>query len=260
MISSLTGIARRMFARPADPARIPAPARRRGRNRIGTLAVIGLLIAIGAAGPAARGQQPSATGVVEGQVTYQSDPKRPWRYARYYIRDRRAGQLAEAVVALRGRSLRQPPAEAATTVIDQKNFQFVPETVAINTGDSVKFTNSDAGTHNVRSNSPLADFNANMPQGGEFTYRFERAGGTRQPVQIGCVYHGAMRAWVFVFDHPFHALTGADGRFRLEGVPLGEHRLEMRHAAGELVWRGTVAVQAGRTTQVEIRVSPDNKP
>ena len=41
-------------------------------------------------------------------------------------------------------------AEPATTVIDQKDFRFIPETVAIRAGDSVKFTNSDPQLHNVR--------------------------------------------------------------------------------------------------------------
>ena len=68
----------------------------------------------------------SATaGTVEGSITYRADAKRPWRYARYYVKQAQTGKLAEAVVALRGKGLKSTESTApAKTVIDQKNFQF----------------------------------------------------------------------------------------------------------------------------------------
>jgi plastocyanin len=203
--------------------------------------------------------QPASCSI-EGLITYQADEKRPWRYARYYVKPGRKGELAEAVVALRGRGLKsgnaEPPAKA---VIDQKNFQFTPETVAVRTGDSVTFTNSDPATHNVQSAGDLAAFNATMPGGGSYTVRLERAGGVREPLIVGCVFHSAMRAWVFVFDHPYYHVTAADGRYRLTGVPPGEYELELSHPAGELRWRQHVQVQAGQALHVDIRLSPDDK-
>jgi plastocyanin len=200
-------------------------------------------------------------GIIEGTVTYRADAERPWRYGRYYIKQAKMGELAEAVVAIHSRKLAgtssQP--QAKTVSIDQKNFQFLPETTAIRAGDSIKFTNSDQATHNVRLSSDIASFNVTMPAGGSHTERFERAGGIRQPLQVGCVFHSAMQAWVFVFDHPYFQLTTADGRFRLEGVPPGQYDLEMVHPAGQLRWRQRVEVQAGATLRVDIAVSPDDK-
>ena len=144
-----------------------------------------------------------ASGTVEGSVIYHADSKRPWRYSRYYIKDAKSGELAEAVVALHGKGLSLPrDREPATVKIDQKNFQFLPETVAIRRGDSVTFTNSDQATHNVQSSGDLANFNVTIPAGGEgYAVRFDRAGGIRRPAEVGCVFHSNMRAWVFVFDH-----------------------------------------------------------
>lgn len=203
----------------------------------------------------------SRLATIEGTVIYQADPARPWRQGRYYIKDARKGQLAEAVVALSARGLgRDLKAEApATQVIDQKNFQFVPESVAIRAGDAVKFTNSDGATHNVHASEPIASFNINMPSDGEYEYRFEEAAGIGKPVRIGCVYHGSMRAWVFVFDHPYFQLTGGDGKFRLQDVPPGVYQLEMSHPAGQLRWKERIEVKAGETKRVAIRVSPDDK-
>ena len=75
-------------------------------------------------------------------------------------------------------------------------------------------------------------------------------------MEIGCVFHSNMRAWIFVFDHPFYAVTKGDGKFRLADVPAGEYELEMAHPAGGLRWRKAVTVKAGETLKVEVQVSP----
>ena len=176
------------------------------------------------------------------------------------MKDPRQGRLAEAVVALTGPGLQRPsvPSKEAA-VIDQKNFQFLPETVAIRAGQSIKFLNGDKELHNVNTLHLKHSFNVVMPSGGEHVEKFEHAGGIGRPYKIGCVYHSAMRSWVFVFDHPWFQVTEGDGRFRLSGVPSGKYKLEMMHPAGELRFSGSIEVEAGKTVQAEIRVSPDDK-
>jgi plastocyanin len=203
---------------------------------------------------------PPTTGTIVGTVSYQPDPERPWRYARHYIQWVTRGHLAEAVVALKGQGLstRTAKREPATVVMDQINYQFVPETVAVQAGDRVRFTNSDVTVHNVRTYDAPVPFNVNTPMGGDYVHAFDVAGGTRRPIRIGCSYHGQMRAWIFVFPHPFFQLTGPDGKFALQGIPPGEYELEMVHAAGNLRTSQKVTVRAGATVTVDFRVSPDN--
>lgn len=224
------------------------------------VAAAGWLLAPGIARADDRPVPTAATGTVEGTVTYRADVKRPWRYARYYVQRAKSGELAEAVVALKREGLRAvQPSPPESVTIDQKNFQFLPETVAIRRGDSVTFTNSDQTVHNVRSTSDLASFNVTMPLGGSGqTVRFDRSGGVRRPVEIGCVYHSSMRAWVFVFDHPFFAVTPADGRFRFGAVPAGKYDLELVHPAGALHWRQPIEVKPNEALRVEIHLTPDN--
>jgi plastocyanin len=201
----------------------------------------------------------SAAGTVEGIVTYRAVAARPWRYARSYGKNARSGELADAVVAIRGKGLQSAQAAAApaTTTIDQKDFAFQPELVAIRRGDSVTFTNSDSATHNVRASGEVANFNITMAAGGAGnTIQFDKAGGVRRPVEIGCVFHSNMKAWVFVFDHPFYAVTKADGKFTLENVPAGEYELEVVHPAGGLKWRKNVTVKAGEPATMSVEMSP----
>lgn len=203
----------------------------------------------------------ATTGTLRGKVIYQSDPKRPWRLGRYYIRNSRSGELAEAVVAISRSRMKAPEEthEPVSVTVDQKNFQFVPETVAIRVGDRIRFLNSDDHVHNVRTNHPRKAFNINMPAGVEHVETFDAASGIRQPFQIECVFHSAMRSWVYVFDHPWFAVTGADGAFTLEHVPAGEYRLEVAHAAGGMRASLAVTVEAGKTSELVVHLRSDSE-
>jgi plastocyanin len=202
-------------------------------------------------------RQDASTGAVEGVVTYAADAQRPWRLGRYYVKK---GALAEAVVALAGGDLKAAPAATpSTVVIDQKNYQFNPEAVAIRTGDRIRFTNSDEAVHNVRAVTLDYGFNESMAPGGENLQTFKVATGIEHPLKIGCVYHGAMRAWVFIFDHPRFKVTAADGAFRWEGLPPGTYTIDVAHPAGELRGSVSVTIKAGETAKAELRLSPDHR-
>jgi plastocyanin len=196
-------------------------------------------------------------GTVTGRVRYQADPARPWSLGRYYIN---GGVLAEAVVALEGAGLPAGPAvEPKTVWMDQKDFQFVPETLVLRAGDSVRFTNSDEALHNVLSYQGASPFNVNLPHGKEHVQPFPSGKGLEQPIQLSCVFHGAMRGWVFVFPHPYYAITAKDGKFRFENVPAGEYRLHVMHPAGELELARTVTVKPGEAVEIDLSVGPDQK-
>ncbi|GIW88994.1 MAG: hypothetical protein KatS3mg108_3318 [Isosphaeraceae bacterium] len=196
----------------------------------GWMAVAGALCLAGAIG--------SEGGVVRGRVVYDGPIPKPVAnpesgIPRAIVTVDGEGGLSEAVVWLDGvaETTERPQGPIPPAVMDQVDFAFVPHVLAVEAGREVEFRNSDLANHGVRAVSlePANEFQVTTPPGGTYRHRFVAS---RFPVAIGCPLHPAMAAWVFVFKHPFHAVTDESGRFRIEGVPPGRYRLEVRHPSG----------------------------
>lgn len=199
-------------------------------------------------------ETPNLTGVVR----YEADAARPWRYGRYYVSKTPEHTLAEALVCLRGRGLKglQPRERPAVVQVDQQDYRFIPETVAIREGDQIRFTNSDAALHNVNAVAGDEPLNVSLTQDGEHLHVFRRAGNSKKPIRIGCAFHSQMQAWIYVFDHPFFAVTGPDGRFAFDGVPPGEYDLEVIHPPGGLSMTRKIVVTEDQPQVVDLRLTP----
>jgi plastocyanin len=105
-------------------------------------------------------------------------------------------------------------------VMDQRNETFVPHVLAITTGTTVDFPNSDKFYHNVFSLSKIRPFDlGRYAAGNSRPVRFDRAG----IVRVFCDIHSHMNAYILVFGHPFFAMTDAEGRYRIENVPPGTY-------------------------------------
>ncbi len=104
--------------------------------------------------------------------------------------------------------------------MDQRNETFVPHVLAIITGTTVDFPNSDGFYHNVFSLSKTKTFDlGRYAAGNSRPVRFDRPG----IVRVFCDIHAHMNAYILVFGHPFFAMTDKDGRYRIENVPPGTY-------------------------------------
>ena len=110
--------------------------------------------------------------------------------------------------------------------MDQRNERFVPHVLAITTGTTVEFPNSDRIFHNVFSLSKPARFDlGRYPVGRSKSVRFDKPG----IVRVFCDIHSHMNAFILVFSHPYFALTDEDGRYRIEDVPAGTYNVVAWH-------------------------------
>jgi len=200
-----------------------------------------------------------ATPKITGSISYRADKSRRWRYARYYV-DRKTHRLSGSLVCLTGAGLKDaaPKHKPETIVVDQKELRFTPEATVLRAGDRIRFTNSDPGTHNVNSKRGLHPFDVTLAFGEEAVETFPRAGGARRPVVLGCSFHGSMRAWIYVFDHPWYGLTERDGQFDFSDVPPGRYRLQVVHPAGQLYKSRLVEIKPNEHLEIDVELSPDD--
>jgi plastocyanin len=112
--------------------------------------------------------------------------------------------------------------DPGNAVMDQRNETFVPHVLAITTGTTVAFPNSDRIYHNVFSLSKTRPFDlGRYAVGRSKSIRFDRPG----IVRVFCDIHSHMSAFILVFSHPFFSVTDAAGRYRIDDVPPGTYTL-----------------------------------
>jgi hypothetical protein len=77
-----------------------------------------------------------------------------------------------------------------------------------------------------------------------------------RPVRLSCDIHPWMAAWVYAFEHDQFAATDADGRFRIDRVPAGRHRVAVHQPGGGLQRDVGVEVRASEIARLDVRFTP----
>ncbi len=123
-----------------------------------------------------------------------------------------------------GRSYAPPDTHA---VMDQKDLVYRPHLLPILTGTTVDFPNSDVVRHSVFSTrkSTIVFNLGTYPPGVVKQIKFDQPGVTT----LLCNVHAEMVAYIVTLETPFYSLTDSKGKFVLEGVPVGTHKLVFWH-------------------------------
>ena len=74
------------------------------------------------------------------------------------------------------------------------------------------------------------------------------------PIKVHSNIHALATSYWLVVDHPYAALTAADGTFRIDDLPEGDHTLTVWHeTVGYVTKNLKVNVKAGNVTTVPLQ-------
>jgi len=177
----------------------------------------------------------------------------------------KAGALANVVVSVTDARLAGALPPTAGASVDQRGCRYLPHVQAVTVGTQLAVMNNDAILHNVhgndvKTNGPtMTVFNVAMPvKGQKLPVSLTKPGLIRLQCDAG---HSWMNAWIHVFDHPYYAVTDADGKFVIANVSAGEHVVELWHEPVDGQGPGTrttakVKVVDGKRVRLDLTLHP----
>lgn len=114
------------------------------------------------------------------------------------------------------------PAPAKSVEFDQKGCEFTPRVFGVQVEQEISAANSDKLLHNVKT----PEFNQAFPFGVKKTMKLSNEA---VMATIKCDVHPWMRAYAGVMNHPYFAVTKADGAFKIEGLVPGDYTVAVWH-------------------------------
>ena len=162
------------------------------------------------------------------------------------------GELANVFVYVsEGLKEKSYPLPEKAALMNQDRCMFEPRVQGIQVGQDFMMKNSDPLIHNVRSFSMRnRPFNvAQPPKTPDRKKVFKRK---ENEIMIQCDFHPWMKAYIFVMDHPYFAVTNAKGEYSIKGLPAGKYTLtawheELGEQEAEITVDASGAAKAGFT-------------
>lgn len=160
------------------------------------------------------------------------------------------GGLANVFIYMKKAPKDVPAPEGEAPVLDQQGCVFKPHAFICRVGQPIKVINSDPVAHNVRITAlSLTVNNILQPKDAEgIEVEYPRA--ERLPVRTQCDIHPWMEQWHLPVDHPWAAVTGADGSFEISNLPEGEWDFVIWHESVGYIER-SFEVKAAPNTLIE---------
>jgi hypothetical protein len=114
------------------------------------------------------------------------------------------------------------PAEIPAEKLWLSEKGFEPSALALHVGQPLDISTFGAGLHTVHAFAKTGEFFQAMPKPGTITKRFKAA---QVAIKIACELHPNEVATAYVFDHPYYAVSDAQGRAQIRALPKGEYML-----------------------------------
>lgn len=190
-----------------------------------------------------------------------------WRLLHDFVVGHQGG-LKDAIVLLEGVEAGKP-FEISVPLIEARDCMFQPFMTIVRNGHAVEVINMDPVMHDIQGyetsleagarvlfNSPL--IMNHQHRRGDIHATHDHAPGAslvgpiylnkgRRTFYMQCGFHAYMESWAMAVNNPYYALTDAEGKFSIAGIPPGTYQL--------VVWHP----QTGPGTTRTVVVQPDGK-
>ncbi len=142
--------------------------------------------------------------------------------------------VANAIVSLEHIAEGKKWTTSPPQVLDQRTCEYKPHVMVVPFGSPIDIVNSDRVLHNVHAydlqNELRSIFNIAQPIKGQRTPIKSAQLKTPGLIMATCdAGHPWMSAYIMIAEHPYFALSDADGKFILDKIPPGTYRLKMWH-------------------------------
>ena len=118
--------------------------------------------------------------------------------------------------------------DVVTRTMTARRGRFEPHVLLVRTGERVAFKNGGRIAYNakidVAQNLPIGPL---IPPSAELTYTYDKP--ERLPCRVSCNIHAWMQAYVIIQDHPYMAVTDANGNFEIKNIPTGAWTFQFWH-------------------------------
>jgi len=111
--------------------------------------------------------------------------------------------------------------------IDQPCCLFEPRVLAMRADQQLEVKNSAEIGHNFKWANKLNEGNQAMPANSSFTMDPLKA--SYRKILVECNIHSWMKGSIWVFDHPYFAVTDADGKYEIKNAPAGTYKIVLFH-------------------------------
>lgn len=135
-------------------------------------------------------------------------------------------------------------------IFDQKGCNFLPHCLIVRTDQTVLCKSDDAVAHNLHTN-PFSNTAQNfiVQPNDQVGTPIKMTIAERNPVKVQCDIHPWMGAYWVVLDHPYAAITDAQGKFKIENLPEGSHDFRIWNSkTGNIERKLSVKIKGGQTT------------
>jgi plastocyanin len=177
-------------------------------------------------------------------------------YAEQYVVHN--GELAHVYIYVKSgppAAMAQPAVNTVPVVLDQIGCKYVPHVIAAMVGEPVQFKNSDGTMHNIHTMPTVPGnppFDVSQAANGAPDSKMFPSPEIMMPVR--CNNHPWMNAFINVSATPYFAVSDADGKFTISGLPPGTYTLAAVHEKlGEQTM--TVPVAPQKTSKADFTYS-----